>query len=85
MTEIFLRITAKANKDYTVKLDDSFAEAFERDLERLLDGKKQFEVKDLLHAFMQKCHEYYEQETRINSLLGNIGSIAQSLDGKYKE
>ena len=85
MTEIVLSITAKANKDYTVKLDDSFAEAFERDLERLLDGKKQFEVKDLLHAFMQKCHEHYEQETRINSLLGNIGSIAQSLDGKYKE
>lgn len=80
MTEIVLSISSKANKDFTIKLDDEFAVAFERDLEQLLGGKKQFDSKELLQAFMQKCHDYYEQELRLNELLGSIGSITQTLD-----
>lgn len=69
MKEIVLNIS---KKEYRIKLDDDFAVAFERDIEKLLGGKTQFEVKELLFAFMQKCQDSYEQEAHINGIVGNL-------------
>lgn len=79
MKEIVLHITAKASKEYTIKLDDAFAAAFERDIQKLLGGKTQFDVKELLYAFMQKCHDCYEQETHINGIVGNLSKTLDDI------
>lgn len=69
MREIVLTIAAK---DYTIRLEDEFARAFNDDLQRLLQGKTQFSVKDLLGAFIQKCHEDYKQAHSMDAILGNL-------------
>lgn len=70
MKEVVLTV---ASKDYTVNLtDDGFAEAFGNDLKRLIGDKTQISVKDLLTAFIQKCHEYYLGQTNVNSSLDEI-------------
>ena len=61
-----------ASKDYNITLDDDFADYFEADIKKLLDDKHQLAIKDLLTAFVKKCHEHYEQTSELNSLLGNI-------------
>lgn len=69
MREITLTIS---KKDYTVRLDDDFAEALERDITNLLGGKTSFEVKDLLFAFMKKCQDQYENDKRINNMVNHL-------------
>ena len=61
-----------ASKDYNITLDDDFADYFEADIKKLLDDKHQQAIKDLLTAFVRKCHEHYEQKSELNSILGNI-------------
>lgn len=61
-----------SKKDYKIKLDDDFAPFFERVINKYLGGKTQFEVKDLLFAFLQKCHDDYKQEAHINGIVGNL-------------
>ncbi|ARQ97129.1 MAG: hypothetical protein SPI60_05215 [Campylobacter lanienae] len=61
-----------ASKDYNITLDDDFADYFEADIKKLLDDKHQLAIKDLLTAFVKKCHENYEQKSELNSILGNI-------------
>ena len=61
-----------ASKDYNITLDDDFADYFEADITKLLDDKHQLAIKDLLTAFVRKCHEHYEQKSELNSILGNI-------------
>ena len=61
-----------ASKDYNITLDDDFADYFEADRKKLLDDKHQLAIKDLLTAFVKKCHEHYEQKSELNSILGNI-------------
>ena len=61
-----------ASKDYNITLDDDFADYFEADIKKLLDDKHQLAIKDLLTAFVRKCHERYEQKRELNSILGNI-------------
>lgn len=65
-----------ASKDYTITLEDAFAEAFLRDLELFLGKKKGLDTKELLTAFVQKSYDYYTQE-RI--LAENIGLIEETL------
>lgn len=69
MREITLTIS---KKDYTVRLDDDFAEALERDIANLLGGKTSFEVKDLLFAFMKKCQDQYENDKRMNNMVNHL-------------
>ncbi|WP_096014981.1 hypothetical protein [Campylobacter lanienae] len=61
-----------ASKDYNITLDDDFADYFEADIKKLLDDKHQLAIKDLLTAFVKKCHENYEQKSELSSILGNI-------------
>ena len=69
MREITLTIS---KKDYTVRLDDDFAEALERDISNLLGGKTNFEVKDLLFALMKKCQDQYENDKRMNNMVNHL-------------
>lgn len=69
MREITLTIS---KKEYKVKLDDEFAEVLERDIENLLGGKTDFEVKDLLFAFMKKCQDQYENDKRMNNMVNHL-------------
>ena len=69
MREITLTIS---KKDYTVRLDDDFAEALERDIANLLGGKTNFEVKDLLFAFMKKCQDQHENDKRMNNMVNHL-------------
>ncbi|AII14703.1 hypothetical protein CIG11343_0843 [Campylobacter iguaniorum] len=69
MKQIVLTI---ASKDYTIRLEDDFAEAFAADIKKLLNDKYQFGVKELLTAFVQKCHENYTQESEMDKILGDL-------------
>lgn len=72
MKEIALNITTKSDKEFKIKLEDDFAQAFERDLQKYFDGKTQFDTKQLLYAFMDKCHENYKQEAHLSGIVGNL-------------
>ena len=72
MKEIVLSITTKTDKEFKIKLEDDFAKAFECDLQKYFDGKTQFDIKQLLFAFMNKCLESYEQEAHLNGIVGNL-------------
>jgi hypothetical protein len=61
-----------ASKDYTITLEDSFAESFQKDLEVYLGKKKGLDTKELLTAFVQKCYEFYETEQKNNELIAQI-------------
>lgn len=75
MKEIVITVAAK---DYTINLnDDNFANVLKKDLDRLLQDKGQIGVKDLLTAFIQKCHEDYLQKGNINS---SVDKILSDLD-----
>ncbi|ANE34284.1 hypothetical protein [Campylobacter hyointestinalis] len=69
MKQIVLTI---ASKDYTISLEDDFADAFSKDIEKLLQNKYQFGVKDLLTAFVHKCHESYTQGSQMDRILGSL-------------
>lgn len=62
-----------ASRDYTISLEDEFAKSFERDWEVFLGGKKFLDVKELLHAFVQKCYENYQQERDLQNLARKLG------------
>ncbi len=61
-----------ASKDYTIRLDDDFAQSFNDDMKALLQNRPQFSVKDLLEAFVTKCHESYTQKKQMDALLSNL-------------
>ncbi|MCK9257025.1 MAG: hypothetical protein M0P02_03020 [Sulfurospirillaceae bacterium] len=63
-----------ASKDYTITLEDAFADYFTKDLEKLLGSKKGFDIKELLTAFVQKSYENYRLESNLNSVVMNIES-----------
>jgi len=61
-----------ASKDYTITLEDAFAEAFLRDLELFLGKKKGLDTKELLTAFVQKSYDYYSQERALQDAIVKI-------------
>ncbi len=61
-----------ASKDYTITLEDAFAEAFLRDLELFLGKKKGLDTKELLTAFVQKSYDYYTQERVVHDAIIKI-------------
>lgn len=64
-----------ASKDYTISLEDDFAKTFDDDIEKLLHGRYKFGVKDILTAFVQKCHEAYMQDLQTNEILDDVNKI----------
>lgn len=72
MKEVLLTIAAK---DYTIRLENDFADFFEKDLDRLLDSKNQISVKELLTAFIQKCHEDFKQTEKTKEIYKKLEEI----------
>ncbi|MBE0496050.1 MAG: hypothetical protein IBX45_06540 [Campylobacterales bacterium] len=61
-----------ASKDYTITLEDAFAEAFLRDMEVFLGKKKGLDTKELLTAFVQKSYDFYAQERQMHDMVLKI-------------
>ncbi|MBN2963878.1 hypothetical protein JWV37_03710 [Sulfurospirillum sp. T05] len=64
-----------ASKDYTITLEDAFAEAFLRDMELFLGKKKGLDTKELLSAFVQKSYDFYAQECQMQALVPKIEQV----------
>lgn len=64
-----------ASKDYTITLDEAFAESFQKDLEHFLGNKKGLDTKELLSAFVQKSYDNYLQDKEICHILDTIDSV----------
>ena len=56
MKQITLTVSSR---DYTITLDDDFAEIFERDWQKFMKGKKFIEPRELINAFVEKSYESY--------------------------
>ena len=56
MKQITLTVSSR---DYTITLDDDFAEVFERDWKKFMGGKKFIEPRELINAFVEKSYESY--------------------------
>lgn len=63
------------SKDYTITLDDDFADVFSKDVERFKNEQGSFDAKELLTAFVQKCFECYRLEEGVKSLNLKIDKI----------
>jgi hypothetical protein len=67
-----LTITIAA-KSFDITLEDEFARFFEAEFVRLLRTKNSIEIKDLLGAFIQECHDRYELEQAAQDAIKDIG------------
>lgn len=73
MTELVFHITAKTAQQYTVRFDDEeFANYFKKDIEQYFSGKNNFDVKDLLNAFIEKCLAAHKHERELNNMIGDL-------------
>ena len=60
------------SKRYTITLEEPFAEAVEKELNRLFDPARDNETKILLQAFLTKQIERLELEEKLNNLLKKL-------------
>jgi hypothetical protein len=60
------------SKRYTITLEEPFAEAVEKELNRLFDPARDNETKILLEAFLTKQIECLELEEKLNNLLKKL-------------
>jgi hypothetical protein len=60
------------SKRYTITLEEPFAEAVEKELNRLFDPARDNETKILLQAFLTKQIECLELEEKLNNLLKKL-------------
>ena len=74
MKQITLTITSR---DYTITLDDEFAEVFKRDWQKFMGGQRFLEPKDLINAFIEKCHEVYNNEKTIRKITNGVDNALQ--------
>lgn len=66
-----LTITVAA-KDYTISLDEDFANFLESDLKEFLNSNDTLDSKNLLTAYVQKCYEVYNQTQDVTKLILKI-------------
>ncbi|MFV0481154.1 MAG: hypothetical protein ACK5LP_04145 [Campylobacteraceae bacterium] len=66
------------SKDYNITLEDDFLPFFEKEFERVFQGKKNLSEEDLLRAFVQFAYENYKSEELHNSLINNINMTVLS-------
>ncbi|BCX79517.1 hypothetical protein [Campylobacter sp. 19-13652] len=75
-----------SSKDYTVRLEDDFYIAFERDWRDILGGKRFLEPKDLLNAFVKKSFDAYSNEMALKELCKSISEVTGNTqnDSRYE-
>ena len=69
MKQIALTISSR---DYTITLEDDFAEIFERDWQKFMGGRKFIEPKELLNAFIEKCYESHTNERALKNVIKDV-------------
>ncbi|MDR2342523.1 MAG: hypothetical protein LBD84_05760 [Campylobacteraceae bacterium] len=69
MRKITISIAAKS---FDITLEDGFADFFEMEVVRLLKNKNSIEIKDILGAFIQECHDRFEMQKTERELISNI-------------
>ncbi|MDR0579588.1 MAG: hypothetical protein LBG21_03190 [Campylobacteraceae bacterium] len=69
MRKITVSIAAKS---FDITLEDSFADFFEMEITRLFKNKNSIEIKDILGAFIQECHDRFEMQKTEKELIYNI-------------
>jgi hypothetical protein len=72
MKKLTISISAKS---FDITLDDEFVNFFEGELTRFFKNKNSLEIKDILAAFIQECHDRFESEKTMNELLNKIDKI----------
>lgn len=72
MKKITLTISSR---DYTITLDDDFAEIFERDWQKFMGGKKFIEPRELINAFVEKSYESYTNLRVVKDVTKEIEEI----------
>ena len=78
MKQITLTVSSR---DYTITLDDDFAEVFERDWQKFMGGKKFIEPRELINAFVEKSYESY---TNLRVIEGVTKDIEEKLKPENK-
>ncbi|WP_149700485.1 hypothetical protein [Campylobacter concisus] len=78
MKQITLTVSSR---DYTITLDDDFAEIFERDWHKFMGGKKFIEPRELINAFVEKSYESY---TNLRVVKGVTKDIEEKLKSGNK-
>ena len=73
MKQITLTVSSR---DYTITLDDDFAEIFGRDWQKFMKGKKFIEPRELIDAFVEKSYESY---TNLRVIEGVTKDIEEKL------
>ena len=64
-----------SSRDYTITLDDDFAEVFERDWQKFMGGKKFIEPRELINAFVEKSYESYTNLRVVKDVTKEIEEI----------
>ena len=72
MKQITLTVSSR---DYTITLDDDFAEIFERDWQKFMRGKKFIEPRELINAFVEKSYESYTNLRVVKGVAKDIEEI----------
>jgi len=72
MKKVIISIAAKS---FDITLEDDFAKFFEAEAARLFKNKNSVEIKDILGAFIQVCHDRFETEKNEKELIIKIDSI----------
>ncbi|MDR1007306.1 MAG: hypothetical protein LBL65_01915 [Campylobacteraceae bacterium] len=69
MKKITISIAAKS---FDITLEDEFAHFFSEEVERLFKNKNSLEIKDILAAFIQECHDKFESEKIEEEILRQV-------------
>ncbi|MDR1555335.1 MAG: hypothetical protein LBS39_04845 [Campylobacteraceae bacterium] len=69
MKKVTISIAAKS---FDITLEDGFADFFEAETVRLFKNKNNIEIKDILGAFIQECHDRFEAQKIEKELISNI-------------
>lgn len=62
-------------KDFDIKLEGAFAEAFEEEFKAQFKGKSTLDPKEVLLAYVGKCYEHFILEQEILTLNKKIDNI----------
>ena len=82
MKQITLTVSSR---DYTITLDDDFAEVFERDWQKFMGGKKFIEPRELINAFVEKSYESYTNLRVVKDVTKEIEEILKPENKGKKE
>jgi len=71
------KVTLKfGGSSFHIDLEEGFAQELEPELEKLFKSNSNNDIKDLLHAFVQKSHELYELKKSVKKNIDKLESCS---------